>query len=94
MAYIVLYVVAHQQRNVKTNNVNVMPDKKLIKYPVKLGFSDNSGKDENWITDANGTVICGGWGDCCKTGGIQHKHVALAIVRLLNKHKPRIYIPL
>ncbi len=47
-----------------------------IKYPVKIGFSDGSGKDENRITDANDNVLVRGWGDCCKIGGIEEKNVA------------------
>ena len=65
--------------------------KKKIKYPVKLGFKDGSGKEENWITDQNENVLIHGWGDCCKIGGIQRKDIANILINLLNKKKPIIY---
>ena len=66
--------------------------RKLIKYPVKIGFEDGSGKKENWITDSEDKVLVHGWGDCCKLGGIQQKNVAKYIVKLLNKEKPKIML--
>jgi len=62
-----------------------------IIYPVKLGFLDQSGQDENWITDKNENVLVRGWGDCCKCGGIQRKDIANILIDLLNKEKPLIY---
>ena len=69
-----------------------MKAKKKIKYPVKLGYNDNSGKDENIITDANDNTVVYGWGDCCRIGGIQQQNVALAIIRCLNECKPNMYL--
>lgn len=63
-----------------------------ISYPVKIGFSDRSGREENWITDSEDKVLVSGWGDCCKVGGIQQRNVANVIVRLLNQHRPKIYL--
>lgn len=62
-----------------------------IEYPVKIGFSDGSGKDENYITDNKDNVIVRGWGECCQIGGIKEKRFAKIIVKLLNAHKPIIY---
>jgi hypothetical protein len=64
-----------------------------IKYPVKLGFNDGSGKDENYITDSDEKVVVHGWGDCCRTGGIQEKNIALVIVKLLNQYHPKFQVP-
>ena len=61
-----------------------------VKYPVKIGFKDESGKDEFWITDKNDQPLVCGWGDCCRIGGIQEKIVADVIVALLNEHRPEI----
>lgn len=66
--------------------------KELITYPVKLGFLDGSGKDENWITDSQERSLVNGQGDCCMIGGIQQRSIALAIISVLNRHRPRIYI--
>jgi hypothetical protein len=63
-----------------------------VTYPVKIGLSDGSGVDENWISDANGNSVVHGWGDCCKIGGIQEKEIAEAIVKSLNKTKPRFKV--
>lgn len=60
-----------------------------IKYPVKIGYSDKSGKNENIITDSNNNAIVYGQGDCCKIGGIQDRKIALLLVKLLNKHGMR-----
>lgn len=68
-----------------------MSERVRIKYPVKIGFDDKSGRDENWITDDNDNVLVNGWGDCCRIGGIQEKKVAKMIVKLLNEHKPIMY---
>lgn len=62
-----------------------------ITYPVKIGFKDGSGKDQNYITDKNDNVIVGGWGDCCQIGGIQEKRFAKIILKLLNLHKPIMF---
>lgn len=65
--------------------------RKMIEYPVKIGFNDKSGRDENCITDSNNNVIVSGWGDCCRVGGIQEKRFAVMIVKLLNEHKPKCF---
>lgn len=65
---------------------------KMVKYPVKLGYNDNSGKDENVVTDENNNCVVGGWGDCCGIGGIQNRNVALAIIKVLNEVKPRFKV--
>ena len=66
--------------------------KYMIRYPVKIGFGDGSGKKENFLADARDKCFVHGWGDCCQVGGIQDKSVAKAIVKVLNEKKPRIYI--
>ena len=63
-----------------------------VKYPVKIGFKDGSGADENWITDSNDVSLVHGWGDCCRIGGIQDKNVAETIVRILNQRKPKLVL--
>lgn len=64
-----------------------------VKYPVKLGYSDKSGREENQITDANDRCIVGGFGDCCKIGGIQERKIALTIIKILNKVQPNFKVP-
>lgn len=64
---------------------------KLIKYPLKLGYDDKSGREENIISDANNETVVAGWGDCCGIGGIRNPAVARAIIKALNEKKPRIY---
>ena len=64
---------------------------KKIKYPIKLGFKDRSGMDENYITDSNDNVLVRGFGDCCRSGGIKDRHIAISIIELFNKNKPKIY---
>lgn len=65
---------------------------RLVKYPVKIGYNDKSGRDENIITDASNETIVGGWGDCCGIGGIQEKNIAKIIVKLLNEHRPQFKV--
>ena len=59
-----------------------------VKYPVKIGYKDGSGIEENIISDAKDEVLVRGHGDCCGIGGIHNKEVAEAIVKLFNKYKP------
>jgi len=66
--------------------------KRKVIYPVKIGYSDKSGRSENYITDSKDYAIVRGWGDCCQIGGIHDKGVAKAIVRLLNEYQPIIYV--
>ncbi len=69
-----------------------MKKKITVRYPLKIGYNDESGIDENVITDKNDNVVVHGWGDCCKVGGIQDRNIAQAIVKTLNKHKPPFYV--
>ena len=65
---------------------------RYVRYPVKLGFSDGSGKDENEITDAGDGVVVHVWGDCCKVGGIQDDNIGKMLVNLLNTHRPKFRV--
>ena len=66
-------------------------DAKVV-YPVKIGFSDGSGVDENIITDRLNRCLVRGWGDCCHIGGIQDKRVAVVIVQTLNRIRPVLWV--
>jgi len=63
-----------------------------VKYPVKLGYFDKSGKDQNIITDANDRQVVGGNGDCCGVGGIDERNIALALIKALNKARPKFKV--
>ena len=60
----------------------------FVEYPVKIGYSDKSGSDENIITDAKDRTLVSGWGDCCHMGGIRDRQIADAIVKMFNRSKP------
>jgi len=63
--------------------------KVMVKYPVKLGYNDKSGRDSLAISDKNSnTVVFGNSDDL----GIASEGAAKAIIKALNATKPRFYV--
>lgn len=73
----------------------ILETKKVrVKYPVKIGYSDKSGTEENVITDANDNTVVWGYNEYSldSSGGINKPGIARAIVKSLNETKPIFYV--
>lgn len=75
-------------------NTEVIKKRVRIKYPVKLGYSDNSGKKSLAVTDANNnTVVFGNTDEYNNSAySFANKTLCLFFIKELNRHKPIIYI--
>ena len=65
-----------------------------IKYPVKLGYDDNSGKKSLCVSDANSNaVVFGNTDEYGSTAySFANKTLCLFFINALNTKKPIIYI--
>ena len=65
-----------------------------IKYPVKLGYKDNSGKKTLSVTDSNdNTVVFGNTDEYDNSSySFANKSLCLFFINELNTKKPIIYI--
>lgn len=72
----------------------VIKKKTRIKYPVKLGYGDNSGKKALSVSDANNNTVVFGNTDEYQSSvySFANRTLCLFFIRELNKHKPIIYV--